>query len=404
MELSPQQKEAKDAVAKWFVLAHDQVFRLFGYAGTGKTTIAKHLADMVDGTVLYGAYTGKAALQLTKAGVPAQTVHRMIYLPSEQSTEQLEELESELEEAKMDPDWEGRDRVDLEELERLIEEEKERLKKPRFSLNHDSCVKDAALVVIDEVSMVDCRMGTDLESFEKPILVLGDTAQLPPVKGGGYFTKQEPDYLLTEIHRQAAGSPVLKLATSVRNGHKLQHGLYMGDNGDSEVVPKGKLSIEDVANHDQVIVGRNVTRRALNTHIRNHLGYTSHLPEPGDRLVCLRNNYDRGLLNGSQWLVHEVFKVDTERTVLSIESDGFKQELVAWNHYFEDRDKQLAPWDIRTHEAFDFGYALTCHKAQGSQWSNVLVIDESRVFPKSHRRRWLYTAITRAAKSVTVVR
>ena len=400
MELSQQQREAKDKVAEW-LSSDQQVFRLFGYAGTGKTTIAKCLGDMVDGTVLYGAYTGKAALQLTKAGVQAQTIHRMIYIPSDKSNERLVELEFELDEAKNDPEWEGRDRVDLEEIQRLIESEKQRLKEPNFSMNHDSIVKDAALVVIDEVSMVGERMGKDLESFDVPILVLGDTAQLPPIKSGGYFTNDEPDYLLTEIHRQAAGSPVLQLATNVRKGVKLQYGVFDG----SAVLPKGEISIADVAGYDQVLVGRNRTRRALNTQIREHLGFEGHLPQAGDRLVCLRNNYDRGLLNGSQWKVLEVFEVDTDRTILSIESEeGFRQELVAWNHYFEDRDKELSPWNIRTHEAFDFGYALTCHKAQGSQWPRVLVIDESYVFPKRDRRRWLYTAITRASQGVTIIR
>lgn len=399
VELSGQQKEALSAAERWHRDGSRQVFRLFGYAGTGKTTIAREFAQMVQGEVLFAAFTGKAALQLTRcSGVFAQTIHRLIYVPSCSDPNVLRDLEMQLEELKTQ---DGPDFMAVRDLEVQIEAERERLKTPRFSVNTESALNDAAMVVIDEVSMVGERMGRDLEYFGKPILVLGDTAQLSPVGGGGYFTQAQPDYLLTEIHRQAAGSPVLQLATKVRSGERLE----VGDHGTSRVVPKGVLSIEEVCSHDQVIVGTNAARRSLNTAIRRHLGREGRLPVAGDRLVCLRNNYERGLLNGSQWDVREAHHLDTDRTILQISSDeGFTQELVAWNHYFEDREKDLAPWDVRSHEAFDFGYALTCHKAQGSQWDSVLVIDESAVFPREDRRRWLYTAITRAAKSVTIVR
>ena len=66
--------------------------------------------------------------------------------------------------------------------------------------------------------MVDEDLGRDLLSFGKPVLVLGDPAQLPPVKGGGFFTEAEPDVMLTEVHRQAADNPIIRAvhATSAR--------------------------------------------------------------------------------------------------------------------------------------------------------------------------------------------
>ena len=69
--------------------------------------------------------------------------------------------------------------------------------------------------------MVDEELGRDLLSFGKPVLVLGDPAQLPPVKGGGFFTEAEPDIMLTEVHRQAADNPIIRMSMVVREGGRL---------------------------------------------------------------------------------------------------------------------------------------------------------------------------------------
>ena len=163
--------------------ARPQVFRLFGYAGTGKTTLARHVAENVDGEVQFGAFTGKAALVLREKGCgEARTIHSMIYRPKDLDTEE-----------------------------------------PSFVLNEDSPASKASLIVIDECSMVDEELGRDLLSFGKKVLVLGDPAQLPPVKGGGYFTEQEPDVMLTDVHRQAADNPIVRLSMQIRAGERLKH-------------------------------------------------------------------------------------------------------------------------------------------------------------------------------------
>src|SRR5213078_5055573 len=129
------------------------VFRLFGYAGTGKTTLARHLAQGVDGKVLFAAFTGKAALVMRAKGCSgASTIHSLIYRARESGEET-----------------------------------------PNFELWDDSPASKAALIVIDECSMVDAEPGRDLMSFGVPLLVLGDPAQLPPIQGGGFFTEVEPD-------------------------------------------------------------------------------------------------------------------------------------------------------------------------------------------------------------------
>ena len=403
MNWSPQQQGALDAVKQWMELeaGDDQVFYLAGYAGTGKSTLARHFAEGVEGYVMFGAYTGKAALVMRRMGcVDATTVHRMIYVPRERSTARFSRMKKDmllLEEA------EQVDEVALRKLRYALSVELMKAKGIDFDLRDDEDLEihHAALVVVDEVSMVGEQMGGDLLSFGRPILVLGDPAQLPPVKGGGYFTAREPDVMLTEIHRQAEGSPVIDLATAVREGRRPGYGIY----GESAILQKGVLGIQDVLEFDQVLVGRNVTRKALNARIREEMGRTSHLPMAGDRLVCLRNNHDLGLLNGAIWdATSDAVVVDDDTVLLEVKDPDNGQELavLAHRHYFEDREDDLVGWITREAECFDFGYVLTVHKSQGSQWDRVLVLDESRVF-RGDAKRWLYTGITRAAEAVTVV-
>lgn len=400
LEWSPQQLSATEAVERWLASGEEQVFRLFGFAGTGKTTLAKHLADRVDGKVLFGAYTGKAALVLRRKGCHgATTIHKMIYRPRDKSKARLEQLQKELTELENSiapPDAEH-----LTQLRADIRAEEENLKRPAFTLDLGSEARDADLIVIDEVSMVGSQMGQDLLSFDRPVLVLGDPAQLPPVGDGGYFTGARPDYMLEEVHRQAAGSPVLRMATAVRAGEVLEHGSY-GEG--CELVRKGTYDLEELARADQVLVGRNSTRRNINRRIREeHFGYRGHLPVAGDRLVCLRNNHDLGLLNGGIWNVLSCDEMSEDRIFLTLQDEDTERIVDAetHRHHFEGRE---LPWfEKREAEEFDFGYALTVHKAQGSQWDDVIVVDESFCF-REHRLRWLYTAVTRAAKRIRVIR
>ncbi len=400
MNWSPQQTRAIDEVNRW--LKTDQpVLRLFGFAGTGKTTLAKHLASGA-GRVIFAAYTGKAASVLTSKGCPASTIHSLIYMPSSRSRAKLLELQDELAEAVNElmsgPDV--NDNGEVKKLKQAIHEEQEKLKRPAFILNPDSDIRHADLIVIDEVSMVDERIGQDLESFGVKILVLGDPAQLPPPFGTGYFTEQKPDVMLTEIHRQAAGNPIIELATKVRKGETLKVGQY----GKSRVV-EGKPDRAWVMGADQILVGKNLTRRRVNLQMRRLLGRgQDNLPVSGDKVVCLRNDREVGLLNGTLWGVTDTEYVDgMELMSLSVQAEGDVVTVSAHTHYFKGIEDQLAYYEIREAQCFDYGYALTVHKAQGSQWGDVFIFDESHVF-KNARKRWLYTAITRAAEKVIVCR
>src|SRR6516162_5079289 len=258
---TPEQDAALKAIADWWKSGRRRtpIFRLFGYAGTGKTTLAKHIAEGIDGTVLFAAFTGKAACVMRSKGCDgASTIHSLIYKPKEQKEEN-----------------------------------------PTFELWRRAPASEAKLIIIDECSMVDAELARDLMSFNVPLLVLGDPAQLPPIQGGGFFTDAKPDAMLTEVHRQARDNPIVRLSMDIREGKSLLPGQY----GDTQVVSHADLDPKRVIRADQILVGRNATRRAYNMRLRERRGFTDPLPAVGDKLVCLRNNRNKGLFNGSLWTV-----------------------------------------------------------------------------------------------------
>lgn len=375
MEFSAGQERALSAVNKWLKAGDRQVFRLFGYAGTGKTTLARHFADGVDGEVLFAAFTGKAAQVLRSKGArKASTIHSLIYRPKGE-----EEIEDEETGAKSVA--------------------------PTFSLNRKSPVSEAALIVIDECSMVDEALGQDLLSFGTPVLVLGDPGQLPPVSGGGFFTEHEPDYLLEEVHRQARDNPIVDLAQQVREGRS----IMIGDYGDTaKVISKREVTSNLVLETDQVLVGTNRTRRRYNERLRELKGFEGPIPQAGDKLVCLRNDTAKGLLNGSLWQVTSAARTvkPSMNLLIRAEDEGIERysaKVKVLKAVFETPEADI-PWQLRRrHDDFDYGYALTVHKAQGSQWDDVVLFDESYAF-REHAQRWLYTGITRAAERLTIVK
>jgi ATP-dependent exoDNAse (exonuclease V) alpha subunit len=358
------QDAALTAASNWFKAARGRssIFRLFGYAGTGKTTLARHLAEGVDGKVLFAAFTGKAACVMRSKGCPsASTIHSLIYKARESGEET-----------------------------------------PSFDLWHEAPASKAKLIVIDECSMVDAELARDLMSFGVPLLVLGDPAQLPPIQGGGFFTDAQPDAMLTEVHRQAQDDPIVRLSMEIRAGNALAQGQY----GETQVVRRADLDPKRVLDADQVLVGRNVTRRAYNARLRQRRGFADALPMAGDKLVCLRNNRRKGLFNGGLWLVKEKPKARRQILRLHLNPDedlGGRMIKVSVRPQCFTGDIEQFEWPQRKpYDEFDFGYVLTVHKAQGSQWDDVVLFDESGAFP-DNRERWLYTGVTRAAKRLTVV-
>lgn len=383
IDLSPQQDQAIAKVRAWLKDPNGpQIFRLFGYAGTGKTTLAKILAENVR-RVLYATFTGKAALVLRSKGCEgASTIHSLIYS------------------VEFDP---------------ITSERK-------FVLNPGSAVADADLLIIDEVSMVAEDLARDLLSFGTKLLVLGDPAQLPPVKGEGYFINAAPDHLLTEVHRQAAENPIIRMSMDVRAGKPIAPGQY----GESLVLGRdARRSQRDriaeiIKSADQIICGMNKTRAGMNARARELKGIGDpsdrFAPVVGDKLICLRNDHDAGLLNGSMWNVidcelHQPKKAmdGSDRiplwkmAVQSIDEPDREPQIVSvFPNFFHGTESDLH-WKVRRcSDEFTFGQAITCHKAQGSQWDRPIIFDESGVF-REDASKWLYTAVTRAAESLTLV-
>lgn len=362
---APQQDAALKAITAWRRDGGSQVFRLFGYAGTGKTTLARRIAEDVDGAVVFGAFTGKAASVMRQKGChDAGTIHSLIY-----RTKEAEEGG------------------------------------PTFTLNRSGAAAKADLIVIDECSMVDADLGQDLLSFERPVLVLGDPAQLPPVRGGGFFTEAEPDVMLTDVHRQAKDDPIVRMAMTVREGGRLTAGTY----GESRVVARRDLDPAEVLDCDQVLVGLNKTRRLYNARLRELAGHTDPMPTVGEKLVCLRNDRVKGLLNGSTWTVQALRpppRPDLVRLDVVPEDDPALRrratDIKVLRAVIIGSDEEIPLFLKRETDEFTYGYALTVHKAQGSQWDRVTLFDESYAF-REHRARWLYTGLTRAAQTITVV-
>lgn len=377
LQFSTQQSNALLAAEQWLkswyanTAGTPQVFKVFGYAGSGKTTIAVYFAKTIGRGVLAACFTGKAALVLQKKGFLASTIHSLIY--------KCEEVDV-MDEKTGEPTGET-------EL--------------AFVLNHeDSPLLNAKLLIVDEVSMVNKELAEDLLSFGKPILVLGDPGQLPPITGTGYFTSGQPNIMLSEIHRQALDNPIIRMSLDIRTGKGIRKGKY----GESEVVAKSNLDYQvDLLSTDQVICGLNRTRRNLNDRARIYRGFNQpNIPMDREKLICLKNNREKGFLNGSFWMPTAAPVLDgeyAEMNLTSLDMAGKTAKAKVPLEFFRGEEDKLPGAKRRGGDEFDFGYVITAHKSQGSQWDSVLVINENYCF-REHAVKWLYTAVTRAAEKL----
>lgn len=413
---SPQQAEAMTLIKDWFHnrTKEQQVFRVFGYAGTGKSTIVKHAIadlDLSDTEVLYAAFTGKAALVMTRKGTPASTIHSLIYRVSEATKAEIERVKEEIATlTAKKPTLPPETRLFEESRLRALQLRLKDSHQPRFLLNDQSILREARLLVLDEVSMVGDEMARDLLAFGKPILVLGDPGQLSPIKGEGAFTKCEPDVMLTEIHRQAGESAIVRLATLARQGDYIPYGQH-----DAFVwkMRRADVSPPQMLNGGQVICGRNATRLWLNTSMKQAAGFPAPYPEGrGEKIICLKNRADAGLVNGMFVTLTDIKNSDNysfSAMVIGEDPESEPARHHIYKGHFDDHiafDRERGErdhWIKKDLIEVVWGYAITCHKAQGSQWENVIVYDDGLSRDELERRRWLYTAITRAEKGLVIL-
>lgn len=352
IELTAEQRLAADCAIK-LVNNKGLLYRIGGYAGTGKTTVAKTIVEQIEGSGIHCAFTGKAALRLRQKGLPtAQTIHSAIY--------------------DFDPS------------------SKKFHKKPEV---------DADYFLVDEGSMVSRILWDDMRSYELPIVVLGDPGQLQPV-GDDPKLMHSPDIVMEHIHRQAEGSGIIQFATNIR------HGTHRRQDYETEVsiIRDSEPSGEDLAWADIILCGFNRTRKTINTKIRRMHGYKG-LLQPGETIIVLRNNKWAGVFNGQLLTIDEVIDQSVLLAKVKCHSEDEKFEL----SLFVPQFSSAAMADFDTVRGIncprellvlaDYGYCITCHKSQGSEWDKVLVIDEQ--CPKLWSpQRWRYTAITRAAKEL----
>lgn len=399
LTLSPAQDAALSKLNTWLTTAINERVRgvalsqpwfyLAGYAGTGKTTIIDHLQQP---DTLYGAYTGKAALRMRQvSGVDAHTIHRLIYSLIPPDTVKIRELKELLQTASNE-----------REKRRIAVQLGEALR-PKFSLNQEkSPLNKAALLVIDECSMVSEELAQDLLSFRVPIIVLGDPGQLPPVKGEGFFTAKAPDVFLEEIHRQAEGSPIIAFSKYIREKGAAPIGFS------DEATRVGRTAeLPYLQRADQVLVGKHVTRVQYNRVLRQMAGRTSQYPMQDDKLICLRNDYLTGLINGLYATAQEDAgsPVGNSFSFPILTEDGSKlEDLDISSIPFEPLDLQKVLFPRKGQTLLDYGYAITVHKSQGSQFNNVVLKDDAMfVWDGAMRTKWLYTAVTRAIDTVYIL-
>lgn len=334
--------------------------------------------------VLFVAYVGKAALQLTRSGVNGRTIHSAFY--------------------------------DIDFVPMRDEEGKPIIKNGKVATRPEFIKKERIppnikLIVIDEAPMVNESFGVDIESFGIPIICLGDLQQLPPVIGNSKYLIR-PDYVLTMIMRQAEGNPIIYLSQLASRGDHIPYGKY-GDK--CYVIPKDMINDNMMLNADMIITPTNATRASLNKYIREELrNIDSELPVEGEKLICRKNNRYRiigdgvYLVNGMLGYVKSVDKSSFNTKTIDISfSPDFNDQLIFNNVKLDyktlmnsiqtdnDHKKGFSMYDM-----FEFGDVITVHLSQGSQAENVLFISEPFGRDRELQNKLIYTGITRASEGL----
>jgi exodeoxyribonuclease-5 len=384
--LSEDQERALDNIMKWWKARQrgegPKFMTLGGYAGTGKTTIMAEIRKAINAReVNFMALTGKASLNMSrklskgilKGGDQISTIHKFLYQPV------IDEKTGQVKEWKRSP-----------------------TRKPN-------------LIIVDEASMLGREIWEDLLSLGVPILAVGDHGQLPPVsKGDPFNLMASPMVRLEKIHRQAEDSPIVRMSMMAREGKPIPLGMLSNTVGKTKSFAEFQNLLEEdefKAGELYVLTDLNRRRVKLNEAILIRFGILpgpGSTPKPGSRLICLKNNTKTNppIFNGMHTTLLKVHKEDSynnfSATLLSDEGDEFYLPKISKLFFLNESGK--APEDVSWKtigEQFDYGYAMTVHKAQGSEADRVFVFGTGFGTPED-RARWLYTAITRARKELYI--
>ena len=366
-----------------------------GYAGSGKSTLIKFIIDALpvnpEIDVAYVAFTGKAATVLQQKGCQnAITAHKLLYRakPMPNGT------------YKFYPKTKG-------EVEYKV-------------------------IVVDEVSMLPRPMWELLMSHNVYVLATGDPGQLPPINpDDDNHVLDKPHVFLDEIMRQAQDSEIIRLSMHIREGNPLSTFQCAGEQ--VQIFDKTQVVSGMYDWADQILCATNVQRNKINNYVRQQKGFGEE-PEVGDKIIGLRNHWDWAsssgewaLTNGSigtidfmekrniwvpkyiydkpiPYLFTDIALDDGDKfNCIPIDYNSLKTGEMTLNPkqtYLLNKNKALmgAPFE------FAYAYAITCHKAQGSEWNKVLVLEEWFPNVAEEHKRWLYTACTRASEKLVVIK
>lgn len=395
--LTEKQQKGLDIIIDRF-LKGEKYTVIAGYAGTGKSTLVKHAVKAFaqygvdEMNIGFGAFTGKAALVLqNKGNKNAQTLHKLLYRS---------------------------------------------VRRPDGTYTHIPKTEiPYRVLVIDEISMVPREMIELLNKMKKVyVICLGDPFQLPPIsKNQDNHLLDKPHIFLDEIMRQALDSEIIELSMRIREGKKIEP--FIGK--EVQIYAANDLSTGMLTWADQVLVATNKKRKVINNYVRELLGFEGG-PQDGDKVISLKNDWDvlnssgSALVNGTiGWLsnsyntytnvpyyyCNEYFdksqfrvlradvkdETDSVFESLSLDKDMIETGLRCCDSRTEARigaskkDSWILP------KQFEYGYAITVHRAQGSEWNNILVVEEKFPFEKTEHARWLYTACTRASERLVLI-
>lgn len=415
LELNTDQRAAVDACAQ-SIRDRAPVTRLFGYAGTGKTTIASTVVeeaglDMY--RVQFAAPTGKAAAVLARKlkayGIGAKTIHSLLYQPPKKVT--------------VCKACGAEDSAINGKCINCGKPFVARAGKDVFRWTLDDAKTEAAenldLLVVDEASMIGTKLGNDIMYLGVPVLAIGDPMQLQPINDKRFFMEEAPTAQLEQIMR--SGNDVLPLAQDIRRNGLRAINRYRDIN-------LGQIGQSHALDYSQIIVGKNRTRDLKNRKMRELHGYAGDMPMVGERIICLRNNYGLGCLNGQQFTITEIHDEQSEywkaqgMFIAYLKCDcGAAYDITSrcticgwasnrlmpiWLKGFTGHAGERELADMRYQDGnrammATYGYCITAHKSQGSEWPSVLVINEAW---GKEAVNWLYTAVTRAKNEVAIIR
>ena len=378
-EPNASQKQLLDLLMQWHIKKDKPIFVYSGPPGSGKTWVIRLFFEKLGITpdeFVTCAFAGKAVTVLARNGLPAKTIHSLIYYP----------------------------------VFKKIETEDGKFHYEFTFVKKESLDPKLKYIVVDELSMVNDTIMHDLLSFGIPVIGMGDINQLPPGFGESSFMLR-PDFCLNEIMRQVKDSPIIKLSQMVLHDEPLLYGSY----GNCNVLRNMKLDDSIIKNYDMILCGKNTTRDFINSFVRHNIyGIKTDDPVIMDKVVCKQNEWDRCvndmyLTNGTVGYINDIFEesVNDKRATIDFTPEYNRKSV----YYNVDMDLKYitSPYETRKEMGFtkftkfEYAYAITTHSSQGSEYDRILYIDEAIGGGRDKIKKLKYTAISRAVNQIDIV-